>query len=265
NHLNPEKRPLLVIEYIPCEKPDTSFTYSIVENQTTVNFTVNQDDNTDYWWNFGNGYYSDLPQPVFTFQQTGRYNVCLTATNDCDTLTNCDTINVCDSPVSQFSYQANGNMVSFSPLQIISGEQYLWDFGDGFLSTLAQPDHFYNESGQYFVCLKVSNSCTSSRFCDSLTLLAAGMKNLYSENEIRIYPNPSNGVINIAFDKNGIVCNHLFVYSVDEKLVFKVDFPNELSNSGELQCDLSALERGVYFLQMETNIGLIVRKIVLFK
>lgn len=263
NHVNPEKRPLLVIEYIPCEKPDTSFIYSISENISTVNFSVNQDDNTVYWWDFGNGYYSDLPQPVFTFQQTGKYNVCLTVRNECDTLTNCDTVNVCDLPVSQFSYQTNGNMVSFLPYEIEDGNQYLWDFGDGFMSNLVQPDHFYNRTGQYIVCLTVSKSCASVQLCDTIKLNAIGVGNLQSENGVNIYPNPSNGSFNISFSNNSIECKNLMVFSAEKKVVHKIDIPHEMNNSGKIQCDLSALERGVYFVQMETNFGLISRKIVL--
>jgi len=263
NHVNPEKRPLLVIEYIPCEKPDTSFAYTWVEDQTTVNFSVNQDDKTDYWWDFGNGYYSDLPQPVFTFQQAGKYNVCLMVSNDCDTLINCDTVNVCNSPVSEFSYQTDGNMVSFLPFEIEDGNQYLWDFGDGFMSNLVQPDHFYNSTGQYLVCLTVSNSCASIQLCDTIKLNAIGAVDLQSENGVKIYPNPSNGRFNISSGNGSIEFRNLLVFSTDKKLVHKIDIPFELNNSGLIQCDLSVLEEGVYLIQMETNIGLIYRKIVL--
>ena len=35
-----------------------------------------------WWWDFGNGYYSDLQNPVFQYYQVGTYIVSLTVTDD---------------------------------------------------------------------------------------------------------------------------------------------------------------------------------------
>lgn len=263
NHINPEKRPLLVIDYIPCEKPDANFSYTLDENLATVNFTVSPDSITSYWWDFGNGYYSDLPQPVFTYQQTGKYNVCLTVSNNCDTLTNCDSVYVCNVPNAQFDYQIQDRFVLFSPQHIVYGDQYLWDFGDGFLSYLAEPLHYYVENGNYWVCLTVTNSCNSVQFCDTVRFVITGIEKMGLADLISISPNPTNGVIQIRKLSKQLDLYKLVVHAIDGKVVLVMDAETKLNNSDEIRCDLSELTNGIYSFIFETNRGLINRRVVL--
>lgn len=54
---------------------------------------------TTYLWDFGNGQYSSLANPVYSFTQTGSYTVKLTATSECG-------CSVMDSLLVQVSYSA---------------------------------------------------------------------------------------------------------------------------------------------------------------
>jgi gliding motility-associated-like protein len=58
----------------------------------------------------------------------------------------------CDLPHVQFIQHSTGNLVSS-----------YWDFGDGVFSQVANPDHLYNQQGNYQVHLIVTNdlNCTS--------------------------------------------------------------------------------------------------------
>src|SRR5690606_13223067 len=65
-------------------------------------------------------------------------------------------------PVVDFTYsQVDGClpvMVSFTNLSEYSNpDTYLWDFGDGNLSTEENPTHTYRENGVYTVTLQASN------------------------------------------------------------------------------------------------------------
>ncbi|MDR2835687.1 MAG: T9SS type A sorting domain-containing protein [Bacteroidales bacterium] len=51
----------------------------------------------------------------------------------------------------------DGNIIFTANEQNYSS--YLWDFGDGNTSTEINPQHFYNNSGNYSVTLSVTNSC----------------------------------------------------------------------------------------------------------
>jgi len=85
-----------------CVKPTAQFTF--VSNGLTTNFTNASLNGVSYNWNFGNGQTSTLQNPNITYTVAGTYNVCLTATNACDTnkvckmiaVSTCDTVNKYD-------------------------------------------------------------------------------------------------------------------------------------------------------------------------
>lgn len=65
------------------------------------------------------------------------------------------------APVADFTAQATytcNGVVNFTQQSTGSPTQYLWDFGDGQTSTLADPPHTYQNNGTYTVSLTVGNS-----------------------------------------------------------------------------------------------------------
>ena len=42
---------------------------------------------------------------LLLIQETGKYNVCLTVSNNCDTLINCDSVYVCVVSNANFNFQ----------------------------------------------------------------------------------------------------------------------------------------------------------------
>jgi PKD repeat protein len=63
-------------------------------------------------------------------------------------------------------YVCSNQTITFENLSIAdSGSpivSYLWDFGDGHISSLYEPTHIYADSGSYIVTLTVTNSCGCS-------------------------------------------------------------------------------------------------------
>jgi PKD repeat protein len=76
---------------------------------------------------------------------------------------------ICEPPSAVFDYSADDHTVSFNS-QDTSITEWLWDFGDGFLSTLQNPSHVFEGYGTYFVCLSATNECGTSEYCDSITV-----------------------------------------------------------------------------------------------
>jgi len=118
-----------------------------------------------YSWAFGNGQTSTLTNPSTMYPQGGYFSVTLIATSQygCQVavtksqlvrvfaptaafsgtpLTGCPSMNV------QFTHTGN-------PINITG---YLWNFGDGTTSTVANPSHIYNAVGNYTVWLVITNS-----------------------------------------------------------------------------------------------------------
>ena len=141
--------------YTSCTPPEADFTYQV--NNLIVNFTDSSSWGTEYYWDFGDGYASYLKDPVHQYLEEGNYYVCLTVVNSCGNDIHCDTVHACNSLLAKFTYQNQGHFVIFSD----SSEQAIscyWDFGDGFMSVLRNPNHYYQEFNTYNVCLTVNTA-----------------------------------------------------------------------------------------------------------
>jgi uncharacterized repeat protein (TIGR01451 family) len=126
---------------------------------TTVSGT-----NISYRWALGDGTFSTLKNPVHTYPATGHYTVVLTATNGRGSLVATDVVAIVDEPIegltiSHDSPTTLGNPTSFAALASAgTNVTYMWDLGDGTISTLWNPVHTYAAVGDYTVILTTTNS-----------------------------------------------------------------------------------------------------------
>ncbi|MBI4647087.1 MAG: PKD domain-containing protein [Bacteroidia bacterium] len=135
----------------------------------TIYFQDYSSGNIVSWlWDFGDGQYSSLQNPIHVYSANGTYTVILTATNNCgNSGTYQQTINVNSSvsPYVWFWIEPNpvcpGNTVLFYDYSS-GATSWLWNFGDGTTSTLQNPSHIYSAPGDYNVSLTVTNSCGNS-------------------------------------------------------------------------------------------------------
>lgn len=145
----------------------------------TVNF---QDLSTggpvNWQWDFGDGGTSSLQNPSHTYTNYGTFTVTLIVANAAgcaDTITRSNYIRI-QRPVISIPSLPDQGCVPFtiSPVANITSldvvTSYLWDFGDGFTSTLANPVHTYPLQGTYTVKLFIT---TSGGCMDSLVIPAA--------------------------------------------------------------------------------------------
>lgn len=120
-------------------------------------------------WDFGDpasGNYNTSTQqnPMHIFTGAGTYNVKLIVTNigGC-TDTIIKPVDVAPAPVAQFTADSAclGNPTHFQDLSVPNASSittWLWSFGDGYSSTLQNPEHTYSSWGTYTVTLSVTNS-----------------------------------------------------------------------------------------------------------
>ena len=84
---------------------------------------------------------------------------------------------------------------------------YLWTFGDGDSSTLANPIHTYSNDSVYEVCLYAFNDCSADTFCNSVQVYNAITPNqmvINNSNQISIqYPPTINSFLNL--NSNSVV------------------------------------------------------------
>jgi uncharacterized protein YkwD/PKD repeat protein len=114
-------------------------------------------------WHLGDGRRVEVDNPTVVYSAPGLYEVELAAGNPLGTVLRKTTITVVPHPAAQFAPDDTtpgvGQPISF--INQSGGERplnYLWDLGDGTLSTEMAPEHQYAAPGLYQVHLTVSNS-----------------------------------------------------------------------------------------------------------
>ena len=158
-----------------------------------INTSVTDPANTPvFTWNFGDGSVgtsTGLSGITHQYNAIGTYTVCLYAnsSNTACSDTFCMTIIVQDAPPTPCSMQSffvadtsmQSNSVAFfnQSTSNVTINSYLWDFGDGYLSDLANPTHVYTSAGNYNVCLTIQGSnltgappCTST-YCHVVNIM----------------------------------------------------------------------------------------------
>ncbi|MDX2245624.1 MAG: PKD domain-containing protein [Bacteroidia bacterium] len=162
-------RDTTVYQYIEAGIPPTvNFTANpvVVCAGTPVDFIDQSNLGTGWTWNFGDGGFSNLQNPSYTYSDTGTFDVTLiTEYFGCrDTLTQPGLITVL-GPIADFIFTPTTGCdtpltVSFFD-QSIAPDSWFWDFGDGATSNLQNPTHTYTTLGSYTITLVVGNVTTN--------------------------------------------------------------------------------------------------------
>lgn len=107
-----------------------------------------------YLWNTG------AETQTITVTETANYSVTVsTPGGECNDYDNVF-VTIINSPEAAFTYTEMGLTVAFLSTSLYA-TSYLWNFGDGFTSTLTDPVHIYSDPGEYSVSLTVTNVCGS--------------------------------------------------------------------------------------------------------
>ena len=132
---------------------------------STIQFNNTSLGGETFEWNFGDGgSTSTEAYPTHTYLNPGTYTVTLHAVdnNTCNKEDDTSiTITVFGPPSAEFSFTPTkpeeNTPVTFVN-QSIGAASYLWEFGDGTVSTETNPVHQYNKTGTYDVCLLATNA-----------------------------------------------------------------------------------------------------------
>jgi PKD repeat protein len=194
---------------------------------------------------------------TYTFLTPGDYEVCLFSNNLCAQDSICTTITVCELPVSYFTNQIAGSIVSFidSSSSIIGWE---WDFGNGTSFSGATPsDVMYPDSNAtYTVCLTTVNECDEENvYCDDIVITSTTSVAEITTNNIVLYPNPANDYINIK----GLASQANYViYDIAGAIIKQGSMTN-----GQTKISTFDIVSGTYFLQFQIENKSIVKPIAI--
>jgi gliding motility-associated-like protein len=233
--------------------PRASFSISdsIGCDLVSAQFNNTSQQGVSFFWDFGDGNTSTQPEPVYTWTTGGTFDITLVATSreGCQdtairtaavTVYPTATAGIAADPSWEQPIQLVDATIQFTPLGEF-GTTFLWNFGDGTTSTLANPTHTYTQAGNYLVTLTVENA------------LGCGESAQYGPMQIRI---PEIQVPNV-FTPNGDGANDVFQVrtlgiSDDQSLTIFDRWGNQLYNGrqpvwdGRTSNGEQAVE-GVYF------------------
>ncbi|MBK8521599.1 MAG: PKD domain-containing protein [Chitinophagaceae bacterium] len=173
-----------VVQRIVVRGPIGTFSYSPLSgcSPLTVNFTAVSPDRPAYVWDFNDGSIINTPDSTISYTYTlpGAYlpKMILVDSGGCQVpIEGVDTINVYGVKTN-FGFdglpRCNLGDIQFSDSSIINdiSSVYAWNFGDGGISALQNPSHFYAAPGQYFPQLIV----VTNRGCRDTTILPVPVK-----------------------------------------------------------------------------------------
>lgn len=164
----------LVVTYSTVSIPVASFTKDKTDgtNPLTVTFTDTSTNTPTSWhWDFGDGDSTNhtVQNPVHTYTSAGEFHVNHEATNSAGTDESDEqTITVGDAPSASFTknvtYGTIPFYVAFTSTSSGSGtKSYYWVFGDGSISTSANPTHQFTSVGSYATNVTVTTSYGTSQ------------------------------------------------------------------------------------------------------
>jgi|GEM_PF-2585003 len=154
--------------------PEASFSPTPQSGTTTIDFTDTSQDVDTWLWDFGDGNTSTMQSPSHVYSAPGTYTVCLTTTNGCGTDSACQTVStICPVPVTDFNYTPDNLTLDFFDQSANSPTSWLWDFGDGNVSTAQNPVHTYANPGTYYICLTATSICGTDSSCQQIFVSCA--------------------------------------------------------------------------------------------
>jgi PKD repeat protein len=201
--------------------------FGFYAENTTFKFKSESRGNiTDYFWDFGDGFYAYTANPSHTYSEPDFYYVTLSiydeASGCLDEFSKVvvvvdSTANLCNA---NYEFYTDSKLAKFTSLAQGNVTDHFWDFGDGFYSYEENPTHTYAEPDFYEVCYTIYDESTGclDDFCDVVFVvdttqaMCAADFRVYTEANSVFFTNKSQGAFteqfwdfgdgNYSFDKS---------------------------------------------------------------
>jgi hypothetical protein len=193
----------------------------------------------------------------------GDYSGTVTDANGCELTAGPVTIAALDSvPTADFSSVVSGGTVDFTNASSSNATSYVWDFGDGGLSTMANPSYVYTANGVYTVTLVATNSCGSDTTTQTVDMGSVSIDNILNT-YIQVYPNPNNGEFFVEFSELSLEDVRIKMSSLDGKVVAYEEL-GQVNGVRTHKMSLPAnLAKGVYILNVTSNKGTLSKRLMI--
>lgn len=171
------------------------------------------------------------------------------------------TVNQTAPPTVSFTAaNVSGSTFAFTGTSSSSNVSWFWDFGDGNVDSIQNPLYTYSVSGNYNVCLTVTdaNNCTTT---DCQPIIAVGIDEIPFVRDFSIHPNPFQSSAKISYHLDEFADVEIELLDVMGKQIRLIAAGEQTPGSHihQLEGDLPA---GVYFVSLRVNDARLTRRIV---
>jgi subtilisin-like proprotein convertase family protein/PKD repeat protein len=158
-------------------------------------------------------------------------------------------------PVASFSYSAQCQALTFFNESAYSdGASFFWEFGDGIESSAENTSHVYNLDGSVQVTLTVTNDCgTSDTTVNVVVIKCVGIDETVVD-QLSLYPNPTNGLVNVFFNSGKAQNYMLNVVDVTGKVLYTENLNNFVGQYNN-PIDFSRFAAGMYIFRVVAEDG----------
>ncbi|MEO1261760.1 MAG: T9SS type A sorting domain-containing protein [Bacteroidota bacterium] len=211
----------------------------------------------------------DAVEPNLTISSNGTYWVEYTTLEGCSSVSEPVTLSNLPLPVSP-AFSEEGNWLEVNDTSLLPLEYSLQWYVNGDLIPDANETTWCNTiPGVSLYSLVVTDEqtgCTSEyslgiAYDENADCTVPTKEILAIENSLRLYPNPTSGLLNITFKNEKYQQFEMSIVDVIGRTVYTQGVPSTSVHFYEI-IDLGNLDAGVYFLKIQTEEGQVVRKLV---
>ena len=255
-----------VYEPIPCPAPTNLAAASTGCDSVSLSWNSSANNSFIQWgpagFTPGNGNFTGIvnsPHTISGLSPNTSYDFWVADTCGTDTSNYAGPLTVTtDStpkPVASFTVDsaiAGGNEIYYLDASAsTNATAFSWDFGNGNSGSDVLDTATYQTNGMYTITLVASNSCGS----DTATYTAGvniGLDENPVSRSLQVYPNPTDGVVTIAFDLTASANAAIRIVDMRGRVV-KERSESNLNARYKEQWDLNDLAKGMYMIEIKTG------------
>jgi hypothetical protein len=170
--------------------------------------------------------------------------------------------------VASFTMQqdsANPMIMHFYDVSSGSPEEWLWDFGDGHVSSEQHPVHEFTDGGVYEVCLTIFGQGMTDSYCQQIEMSATFVSVGESIELLEVgeaFPNPADDVLYVDLNLSESSIVNLTLINHIGQSVYKQQ-ENVPAGGKRLEFTVNDYPAGIYNLLIQTGEKRLVRKVVI--
>ena len=218
-------------------------------------------DSVKWYFEGGTVNTNDLEEMEVVYYNQGNFDVSMIAYSKygIDTLFKNDLVKVTGKPQGDFVFEIHTDTVFFT--NTFDGNLYFWDFGDNSISTEKNPVHIYANKGNYEVRLITKNLCDSSVLMKNVIINPTQIESTTSNN-IFVYPNPVKNFLYLMDSPESKDINMVYFVDVLGNIIYEKHYNKILKTGIGYKIDVSLLKKGIYFLKIENEGKILIKKII---